>query len=511
MNYNHKKLSTKIAIRNITDSLLRFFESRRFYIFILLFFTFESVWIAFSAVYPQAFDENFHFGLIQTYSHYWLPFLQHQPPHANAYGAVARDPSYLYHYLMSFPYRFLALFLHSQTSMVIALRLINVGFFLGGLMLFRRVLMRVGLPKDITNVSLFLFVLIPIVPQLAAQINYDDLLFLMMAWICLQTFNLTDEIKRRKPRIKTILVLAITTILTTLVKYAFMPIALSIVIFLLAMAYRTYRHDLAALWLNLKQDFKKMSKLSLLGLSVGLLIAVGMFVERDGVNLIKYHAVTPDCAKVLSVKQCSAYSAWYVDYVRHQQVLIGSNSANESIVTYTGQWFYWMWYRLFFAVNGEASNFANTPPLPLPSIAAAVLAFAGAIGIIRWRSKLFKNNPYLVFLLLACVIYSLALFAKGYATYHYTATLENMNGRYLVPILLPIAAMAGLAFSFWARSSTVKKALVALLLVVLFLQGGGLLTFILNSDSTWYWPNHTVVKVNNDAQKLAKHVVVKKK
>ena len=72
--------------------------SRRFFLFILCFFLFEAAWIALSAVYPEAFDENFHFGLIQTYSHYWLPFFSSQPPHANAYGAVARDPSYLYHY-----------------------------------------------------------------------------------------------------------------------------------------------------------------------------------------------------------------------------------------------------------------------------------------------------------------------------------------------------------------------------------------------------------------------------
>jgi hypothetical protein len=64
--------------------------SRGFFRFVMGLFIVQSIWIAFSALYPQAFDEDFHFGLIKTYSHYWLPFLTKQPPNANAYGAVAR-------------------------------------------------------------------------------------------------------------------------------------------------------------------------------------------------------------------------------------------------------------------------------------------------------------------------------------------------------------------------------------------------------------------------------------
>ena len=85
-------------MKEFSKRLLKFISSPRFFVGVLVFFVFESVWIGFSAAYPQAFDENFHFGLIQVYSHHWLPFLSGQPSNANAYGAVARDPSYLYHY-----------------------------------------------------------------------------------------------------------------------------------------------------------------------------------------------------------------------------------------------------------------------------------------------------------------------------------------------------------------------------------------------------------------------------
>ncbi len=129
-------------MQQLSTRIRTFLGSRRFLWLVVGFFIFEACWIAFSAVYPQAFDEDFHFGLIQVYSHHWLPFLASQPAHANAYGAVARDPSYLYHYLMSFPYRLIALVVHGQVGQVIALRLINIALFASGLLLFRRVLLR---------------------------------------------------------------------------------------------------------------------------------------------------------------------------------------------------------------------------------------------------------------------------------------------------------------------------------------------------------------------------------
>jgi hypothetical protein len=494
----------------IVKKIIEFLGSRRFYVLILVLFIFESAWIAFSAIYPQAFDENFHFGLIQVYSHHWLPFLTSQSASADAYGAITRDPSFLYHYLMSFPYRFIALFVHSTTGQVILLRLIDVGMFTGGIILFNRILNRVGVSKSLINVSLLLFVLIPIVPQLAAQINYDDMVFILTAWICLQAFNITDEVKAHKPSAKSFLILASTGILACLVKYAFIPIFASVVLFLLATIFFNYRHNLKKFFKQLTKSFKVLSKWPKLGLIILLLISIGLFMQRDGYNLIKYHTFVPDCSKVLSVKQCSAYSAWYVDYARHQQVVSGVTPASANIVSYTRDWFYWMWYRLFFAVNGPLSDFNTIPPLPLPSIAAAVLAGVSGLVIIRWRKQIFYHKPYLTLLLTICVIYCISLFTKAYATYKYTAVLENMNGRYLIPILLPIAAIAGLAFSRALRRSQSHKVLAVIVVVLLFLQGGGVLTFIVRSDSTWYWPNSKVVRVNDAVNKIANRLVVKK-
>ena len=65
---------------------------RCFYLIVILFGV-QAVWFAFTARYPMAFDENFHFGLIQLHAQQWLPFFTSQPLHAEQFGAVVRDPS----------------------------------------------------------------------------------------------------------------------------------------------------------------------------------------------------------------------------------------------------------------------------------------------------------------------------------------------------------------------------------------------------------------------------------
>lgn len=410
---------------------------------------------------------------------------------------------------MSFPYRLLAVFVHSQAVQVIIMRLIDITLFGYGLVLFRRVLRKVGLSTALANILLFLLALVPVVPQLAGQINYDDLLFPVVAAVCLVTFRLTDELKAKKPSAKTVLSLVVLMLLATLVKYAFLPIGLAVVVYVVVLIHRTYRHNFKQLATVLWLDFRGQSRWVKIALPLVLLVALVFGTEREGYNLIKYHSLVPDCAKVLSVKDCSAYSAWYFNYNNHQQLTSATPMPYNNIFRYTWQWFYWMWYRLFFVVNGPASDFNTLPPLPLPSYSAIVVGLFGVVALVKWHRRIFTRNPYVWLLLLICVIYAASLFVKGYATYRYTAVLENMNGRYLIPILLPLVAIMGLALSRLLGRSMAPKVAAALVIILMFLEGGGALTFILNSDESWYWPNNAVKKVNHAAMKVTKHVVVK--
>lgn len=496
-------------MRNILLHFNSVLNSKRFFWAVLAFFVLESSWIALSSMYPMAFDENFHYGLIKTYAHYWLPFLSSQPPGADAYGAVLRDPSYLYHYTMSFPYRLLAVAVHSDEKLVILLRFINIGLFAAGLALFRRLLLRVRFSDKFANLILALFTLLPVVPLVAGQINYDNMLFPLVAWACLLTINVTDQIRIKKLSARTVLALVILCLLTTLVKYEFLPIFASIVIFLLYTYQRysdtTWRKLLPTLW----SSWREQPTYTRLVLAILLIISIGLFAQRDGINLVRYHTFAPDCGQVLAVDHCSQYSPWNYNYYNHQ--IIQSNKGHviyENVASYTGWWAYWLWYRSYFAVNGPQTDFTNYPPLPLPAAAGVLIGIFGLIAVVfRWRS-ITKGDPYMLFFLLASVIYLLALWLEAYTTYRSTGVFEIMNGRYVLPILLLVAALIGKSFAGVLRKFPVMKVSLAVVALICFLEGGGFLTFIARSDQNWYWPNANVIHANNAAKKVISPVII---
>ncbi len=496
-------------MRNILQRFSGVLNSRRFFWAVMFFFIFEASWIALSANYPMAFDENFHFGLIRIYAHYWLPFLGSQPPGADAFGAVPRDPSYLYHYAMSFPYRVLALFFHSLAAQVIILRFINIGLFTAGIVLFRRVLLRVDLPDRFVNASFTLFVLLPVVPLIAGQVNYDNLLFPLVAWACLLTLTAIEEIRNSKPSIRTLLTLATVCIFAAVVKYEFMPVFAGIVLFLLYVLKRSYHTKWRTLFTKLRESWNGHSMYTQVPLIVLLVIGLGLFAQRDGVNLVKYHSFTPNCSYVLSIKSCSKYSPWAFNYREHKKVeklKADGTMKYENPISYTGWWIYWFWYRTFFAVNGP-KKFTNYPPLTLP---AAMGAFIGIVGIFaiafRWRYVL-KNNLYMQFFLIVTVIYLVTLWIEGYSTYRYTGVFEIMNSRYLLPVFLLLVALMGKAMYSILHKLPILKTSFAIVALLFFLEGGGFLTFIVRSGPSWDWPNNTVRVVNNTARK-ALHLVL---
>lgn len=485
--------------------------SRGLFLFTLGYFVFQAVWIALSAIYPQAFDEAFHFGIIKIYAKHWSPFLTRQPVGGNPYGALARDPSYLYHYLMSFPYRFFYLFTHDQTTLIICLRLIDVTLFTVGIILFRKLLLKAKVSRTLVNIILLIFTLIPIVPQLAAHINYDNLLIPLTAWTCLLTLNVVDEIRDHKPNTRSLTILASVCLLTGIVKYAYLPIFAAIIMFILFVVFQQNRTKE-----NWKQSFRylrttwlQQSLIVKAFLIVAIVVSFGMFFQRDGLNLIDYHTVTPDCAKILSEKACNEYTVWRSDNIWHVQLLEDQKKVKfENPAVYFASWLYWIWYRLFFAVNGPGSNYTNYPPLPLPSAVAIVLAIAGTISAIIWRHRIFKDQ-YLSFFLLASFLYLATLLFSGWQDYHYTNVLVDMNGRYLLPVLLLLGAIIARAFSVaLGRASTVRKTALAFVVILLFFQGGGFLTFLSRSDASWDWPNSTIVKANDAARDVTKPIIL---
>jgi hypothetical protein len=476
----------------------------RFFIGICILFVLESLWIAFTGRYPMAFDEDFHLGIIRIYASHISPFLAGQPAGADAFGAVARDPSYLYQYLMSFPYRLVTVFTNDQTIVVIWLRLINIALLGCALPLYRRLLLKTRASQAAVHGMLLGFILIPIVPLLAAQINYDNLLIPLVGLTMLLTIDINAKLKRYKLiDVRKLLILISLLLLSSIVQYSYLTILLAISLFLLFRAVQVcgWRKIPLTLGFGWTLVLKWQRRLLLLA----VLISAVLFAQRYGINVIRYHTPVPDCGQVLTVKQCSQYGPWIRDYTLQQDTVNGPTSP----LTFTSDWLYGMWLRTFFAVDGPHTQFQTRWPLLFPGLVGIVAPAAGLLVLVRYGRRVFtqKDAAILWLFTTVAVLYIAVLWLDEYKSFRQTGQAVAINGRYLLPIVLPVACIACLAFSELLRHKRIASISISAVLLLGLVWGGGALTYIIRSSDQWYWPNQTVLDANHTVQKVLTPVI----
>lgn len=488
--------------------LYKVLASQKFFYGIIVFLVLTSVWVAISSLYPMAFDENFHLGIIKLYADIWNPFAITQTPGAAEFGSITTDPSYLFHYLMSFPYRLLAAITSSETTIVIVLRLMNIVMFVAGLFVYRKVLLRAKVSPAIINVVFAVFVLIPVVPLLAGQINYDNLLILIVAGVFWLALRIREGL-RENEKLPTafMLWLIILLLFASVVKYAFLPIAAGVVFYLCYEIYRVLKHGKtvpAQAW----QDFRQFS-ISLKIILIGLLsIGVLLFCQRYVVNIIRYHEPVPDCVAVLTVEECNQYSVWRRDNA-YAQDKEGLEIRNPVYYTAT-HWLWGIWHRLFFTLSGPTTGYITKWPLPIPSVLAIVLVVFGALLLLRYGREILQKYPAFILFLVVGALYIAALWLQVYQMYVYTARPVAINGRYLVPLLPALGVIVAVAYVkfFRAIKQPQYASIFATVILLLFLQGGSIVTYVVRSEPNWYWPNSFFKDANLRIQKMLKPVII---
>ena len=481
----------------IIKRIIKFISSGPCFYLIVFFFVLEALWIALSGRYPMAFDENFHLGIIKLYAHHISPFWGGNPANSSPFGTVAHDPSYLYQWLMSFPYRI--------SDNVIFLRIINIGLFAAGLPLYRRLLLKTGASRAITHLCMAFFVLIPIAPLLAAQINYDNLFFPMVALSLLLAIDFGEKLRRGSLDIKQLLILAIVAALTSLVKYAFLPIALAIVVYLFVVLWRTYRRN-GKLLADIKSSWRHISVAGRWVLVTLVILSFSLFAQRYAVNLAKYHAPAPKCNQVLTIKECKTYGPWYRDY---QYAHSKPANAQTSPLVFDADWFYGMWFRTFFAVDGLHTNFATRGPFVLPAVGALVFSALALIATaLSWRQMMHRYNRRVIRLFIGVTAsYVVALWLDGYRSFLHTGRPVALNGRYLLILYPMLMVILALGVNTYLKSRENLKAAIAVLALMCMFWGGGALTYILRSNDSWYWPNTPMKSANHAVQDVIGPIV----
>lgn len=497
------------------QKIIAILRSDRFFAATVLLLIVQAGWIALTARYPQAFDEQFHFGIIQQYAYHWSPFFTRQPAGADVLGPLTANTSFLYHYLLSWPYRLAALFITHRAGQVIVLRLVNIALFVCSLYIFRRLLLLLPASKALAHTLLFFFVLIPVVPLLAGQINYDNLLMPLAALSLLWMVRFVAAWRRdsRFP-VAWALRLLILGLFTVTVKYPYAPMFAAILLTVAYIAWRMRR----GLWRSVVRQVRAMPLYGrLLYVIIGML-AIVLVSGSYGRNFVQYHTPLPTCETVLGTARCMAQAPWARDY---QFAHDGQPKPSPigSIPAYDWGWISQSITELVFSISsnfeadGTTVEYHVADPLPVLQVLAWVVFVGGALLIIVFRRQLWQLDG-IKLIALVTVLYVGALWAQDYQGYLRTGYPVAIHGRYLLPLLPAWLACIGLSCSWLLRSPRLERMrwpghvwLVAGAMV-LALQGGGFVTYIVRSDASWFWQQGSAAKVNHVVRKALQPVII---
>lgn len=474
-------------------SVYKLLASERFFYLSMAFFLLQVIWIAISGAYSMAFDEYYHYGIIELYRHTWTPFIQ-QPEGPAFFGAVARDPSFLYHYLLSFPHRLFAFFVPNMALQVIFLRSINTVMFAAGVLIFRKILRRLRLSKIAVHIVLVLFLLLPVSGQLAAQLNYDNAQFALVAatiYICLLIVD--DWRSHSRLSLTKLLVWAAVVMAGCLVKFTFLPFALTSAVFLFCWAWWIWHSDRT----KLVRQARGMWSISVIRqwrfifLAVNVLLLLGLCIQRYGVNIVKYHSLAPRCNVVLAHEVCMDYDPYrrdtlYVEQGYHQIVTADSKRG------YPRQWFEQMIWETYFVVGNRQQDYPVGDPLPVAYKTGRVVAYALLITLAAGSIYVLRTGGAAVWLCVGMIaVYTGILYARNYHDFMRVGVPVAIHARYLVPLFPLVGGLAVLALRpLQTRFRHVRRGIIAMgaLVILLTVQGGGALPYIIRSNDTWMWP-----------------------
>lgn len=469
-----------------------FLASKYFLIFIILLFLVQAIWIAIS-FQRLPYDEIFHYPVIQLFAQQLTPFISNQPYSYDHLGNLSNGGATFYHYLMSFFYRFLEFFGASYETKVITLRLINILFASLGIVLFNFLFNRVGFKKIFINITLFFYVLIPIVPFTAAHINYDNLLLPLTALFFLFCVNI---LMKKKVDWKDCAGFVITGCLASLVKSAFLPLFAAGVIYL---AIFTYKKGLRKAMEDLASSIKKTNKI---GFGTCIIVAVallGMFSYAYIKNVVLYKTPIPSCQATMSKERCLKSSLVERDLNAVETKNTRPKQAPPALLS--------EWAIGLNQQNGANALSGEVKAAPRILLTATyIMAFVG-VGIILYAWRSLKKNSAWYFLLTMAIVLTLSLFFLNVSGYYKTHMMLANQPRYLLSILPIFMILAVVSINLILRRRRWLKLVTIFIALLVCTQGGGIVTYILHGSEATYWKDNKIIEANSYLKKVFSPIV----
>lgn len=488
-------------IQKAVQASVTFLGSRYFLGIVIGLFILQASWVALSFRYPLVYDEIFHLPVIKIYAQQWSPLILNQPVQYDRYQNLSNGDAGLFHYLMSFPYRTLDVFIDSDVMLTVFMRLAGIMMVALGLLLYYKTLKQAGVASSYVNTGLLVFTLIPIVTLTAATVNYDNLLFLLTGAYLLVSVKIlmarSGEVDWRY--LAGLLAIGSTAVL---VKYTFLPIFAFSVIYIAILLVGRRRHNP---WPSIRESFSRTSLAIKAALIAVLVLSLLPFIGKYTYNIFVYQDIKPSCVETLGLERCKANSV--VLRGLQMQATKGQRPVSD-LPAFSMNWM----QNMTVGSTSTAANLANgklqgAPPMPVIyhlvfyGVIASVLLIAYA-----WRD-IFRTNHawrYLTLLSAALIVVLFITNARGYYEMH--AALANQP-RYLLTVV-PIVITGAIAATGLLMKHQSIKLLAFLVILLAMTQGGGVITHIVRSNSQWYWENSIVQRVNTTIKDVVKPLIV---
>ncbi len=438
----------------------------------LLLFAAESCWLALTSRFPMAFDEGYHFNLIQFFAHRLNPVVTSQTSDTYRFGALIQNTSTLYHYLMSFPYRIISLFTHDTVIQVIGLRFVNIALAVTSLLVIRKLLRLLRISNPLANVLMLALALTPLMAVLSAQISYDNLFVLAVSLCIYWTVLFLQQLEKGRFNTKTLLILLVLCLFSSLVKFAFLPLMLAITVLVAWKIIRLWRVNAAGLKADAKESFANIGRGAKLSLLIAAALGSFMFIRIYGVNLVRYHNPVPQCDQVLNVKDCADYYVWNRNHMLWEYNR--GHQPGQGVLHYSAYWLTSVTFQLFSAQVPLRGNLYAPPPyLLIVTVLGAGMFICAVVnfGALRKDKGLMAAG-------IVSLIYLFFLWAKNYHDYRQLGEPLAIHGRYVLPILIYIYVFLALGLRQALKDSRLLpgpaiKASLALVIVFSFIYYGG--------------------------------------
>lgn len=463
----------KLHLHSLADNLVGVMGSKKIFYAILALAVAQAAWYSLS-FQPTIFDEGVHIGSIQAYSESWSPIIHDQNPKWDYLGEIAREGSYLYYYVMGYPYRLIDFFTDDYMVQVLVLRVINIGFFVGGLVVFRRVLLEAtGDSKALVHSALLIFILTPAVALLPGAVNYDNLVFLLFSLLLLVAVKIVND---QKIDTTNVLVLVSLGLLVSVIKWTSIALIVPVFGYVLYLVTRRLLATPKLQWGDIwNHNINRRFYISV----ILLFVSLAVFIERPVYNYIEYGKPDPACEKVLTHERCLDFPGYAIYYEIDQNKPDSFRPVNPT------QYFLEMW-----APGMLLTQVSVLPPATLSVIKLVfytLIPLGIVFSLIFIRDFLTRHSNQL--LLFTAVLFSALLFFFLYRSYTVHGIPAAIRSRYLIPIM-PIALYFILAsYRRLVRANRVAMAISLLFVLALFTQGGGAITYLLTAPQNLYWPS----------------------